>query len=275
MLLFLTIQVLALAAIIAEFQIDHNESSSVECGLLNINLLVNSGPFWMVVGGICMVLMPLCGLVLMTQEIEAGNHELLLLTQLNRWKVVWGKFVSLWGISVITFISLMPYVVVRYLVGGVEWWHEVACGAAVLGGSAMIGAGAIGASAFRGTGARIGVFCLFICSMLVGCIGPLLSSAAVTGGCGIFYHITALSAVVCYSIMGLAIARSQLRLAVMTYEVKPGGMMIGVLIFSPFLIGLITAMTCGFGGFAALLAVSYIATTIDSSAKSPPVKYEF
>ena len=153
----------------------------------------------------------------------------------------------------ITFVSLLPYVVVRYMVGGIEWWHEAACADTVLGGSAMIGAGAIGASAFRGIGARIGMLVLYLASMLAGCGAPLVGSAMRTGGCGILYHLTALAAVVCYTLVGLALARSRLRLAVMAYEVKPGGMLIGLLVFAPFVIGTITAFTIGFGGIVGLI----------------------
>ena len=85
----------------------------------------------------------------MGQELEEGNHELLLLTKLNRWKVVLGKFTTLWGLCTLTFISLLPYLVVRYLIGGVEWWYEAACELTVVGGSSIVVAGAIGASAFE------------------------------------------------------------------------------------------------------------------------------
>jgi hypothetical protein len=260
---FLAIQILALIAMVAEFKAGHAAESSEFTGILNPWLLWSSGPFWMVVGIICMVLMPLGGVMLMGQELDEGNHELLLLTKLSRWKIVIGKFATLWGLSVITFISLLPYVVVRYLVGGIEWWHEAACAGTVLGGSAIIGAGAIGASAFRGIGARVGVLFLFLASMAAGCGVPLAASAMRTGGCGVLYHLTAVAAVFCYSMAGLALARSRLRLAVMAYEVKPGGMMIGLLVFAPFVIGTVTAFTVGFGGIAGLLAIALIAVRLD------------
>jgi ABC-type transport system involved in multi-copper enzyme maturation permease subunit len=267
---FLGIQFLALVAMIAEFRTGHAAASSEYTGVLNPWLLWSSGPFWMVVAVICMVVMPMGGLVLMGQELEEGNHELLLLTKLNRWKIVFGKFSTLWGLSVITFVSLLPYVVVRYLVGGIEWWHEAACAGTVLGGSAMIGAGAIGASAFRGIGARVAVMFLYLASMLAGCAAPLVGSAMVTNGCGILYHLTALAAVVCYTMIGLALARSRLWLAVMAYEVKPGGMMIGLLVFAPFAIGMITPFTAGFGGIAGLLGMAFIAIKLDATPLTAP-----
>ena len=272
---FLVIQVLALVAMIAEFKMGHAAGASDRTGMLNPWLLMESGPFWMVVGAVCMILMPMGGLVLMGQELEEGNHELLLLTKLNRWKIVFGKFATLWGLSVVTFVSLLPYVVVRYMVGGIEWWHEAACAGTVLGGSAMIGAGAIGASAFKGIGARIAVMLLFLASMVGGCAAPLALSAIRTDGCGILYHLTAFSAVLCFCLVGLALARSRLRLAVMAYEVKPGGMLIGLMVFAPFVIGIFTAFSVGYGGFVALLLVALVAARLDLTPGVPVKAAEY
>lgn len=264
---FLAVHALALAAMVIEFKQGSTSGASEYSGVLNLWILANSGPFWAIVGTICVLLMPLGGLFLMGQELEEGNHELLQLTTLNRWKIVVGKFTALWGLSVVTFASVLPYMVVRYLVGGVEWWHEAACAGSVLGASAMVGAGAIGASAFQNMGVRMAVFLLFIASMAGGVAPPLVGSAAVGNGCGILYHITAVTAVFCYVVVGLSLARSRLRLAVMAYEVKPGGMMLGILVFSPFLVGLITVFTCGAGGVAGLVVLALLAWKADTTPK--------
>jgi hypothetical protein len=266
---FLGIQFLAVGAMAAEFQMGHAAVSSEYEGMLNLWLLWSSGPFWMVVSAICLFLMPLSGVILMGQELEEGNHELLLLTKLDRWKIVFGKFITLWGLCALTFISLLPYVVVRYMVGGIEWWHEAACATTILGGSAMISAGAIGASAFQGIGGRVGVLFLFLASMAAGAAAPLFGSAMRSGGCGLAYHLTAVSAVVCYVAMGLSLARSRLRLAIMAYEVKPSGMVLGLLIFSPFVIGMVTAVTLGWGGLAGLLGMALVAARLDVTPKAP------
>jgi ABC-type transport system involved in multi-copper enzyme maturation permease subunit len=266
---FLGIQFLAVCAMAAEFQIGHSAVASEFEGMLNLWLLWSSGPFWMVVSAICLFLMPLSGSILMGQELEEGNHELLLLTKLDRWKIVLGKFITLWGLSALTFVSLLPYVVVRYMVGGIEWWHEAACATTVLGGSAMISAGAIGASAFGGLAARVGVLFLFLFSMLAGTAAPLLGAGAQTGGCGWLYHLTAVSAVICYVAMGMALARSRLRLAIMAYEVKPSGMILGLQIFSPFVIGMVTAVTLGWAGFLGLLGMTLVAVRLDVTPRAP------
>jgi hypothetical protein len=266
---FLGIQLFAVVAMALEFHEGHAAESSRFTGALNLSLLWTSGPFWMVVSAICLILMPLTGVVLMSQELEEGNHELLLLTKLNRWKVVFGKFLTLWGLCALTFISLLPYVVVRYMVGGIEWWHEAACAGTVLGGSAMISAGAIGASAFKPMGVRLGVLLLYLVSMLLGCAIPLFASAGVSGGCGWIYHITALAAVIAYSLVGLALARSRLRLSVMVFEVNPSSMIIGLMIFAPFVLGFATAITVGWGGFLGLIGLAFIAVRMDVAPQAP------
>lgn len=260
---FLAIQLFAVVAMAVEFHSGHATQSTDYAGVLNVWLLGTSGPFWMVVAVICMLVMPMGGLFLMGQELEEGNHELLLLTKLDRWKVVIGKFATLWGLCALTFISLLPYVVVRYMVGGIEWWHEAACAGTVLGGSAMLSAGAIGASAFRHTGARIAVLVLFLGSMLAGCLITLLGAAMQTSGCGWLYHFTALAAIICYSVIGLTLARSRLRLSIMAFEANPSGIVIGLLVFSPFVIGFLTAMSAGWAGIVGLVGVTFIATRMD------------
>jgi ABC-type transport system involved in multi-copper enzyme maturation permease subunit len=266
---FLGIHVLAILALVVEFQNEGSYSYEKYTGMLNVPMLMSSGPFWVVVSIVCAFIMPLGGLVLMGQELEEGNHELLLLTKLNRWKVVRGKFLTLWGLSALTFISLLPYVIVRYNVGAIEVVREVACSLSVLGLSAMMCAGAIGASSFKGLLARIGAMLLFTGSMFVGCGIPLAASAAVSGGCGIFYHANAFSAAVCYTLLGLALARSRLRLVVHAYEVKPSFMVIGLLVFCPFVIGMATAMTGGFAGFVGLIGMALVGLYADATPKAP------
>ncbi len=266
---FLAIQALAVVAMVYEFQAGDTGIFTNYEGMLNAWLLWYSGPFWLVVAVVCILVMPLGGLVLMGQELEEGNHELLLLTKLSRWKVVRGKFLTLWGLCALTFVSLLPYVIVRYLVGGIEFTRELACSLTVLGMSSMMVAGAIGASAFRGLLGRIAVMALFTGSMILGCATPLLGAARVTNGCGVFYHLNAVAAVACYTLLGLALARSRLRLVVHAYEVKPSYMVVGLLVFAPFVIGMTTGMTLGHAGFAGLIGMALVAVYADATPKAP------
>ncbi|NNM31114.1 MAG: hypothetical protein HKO57_16465, partial [Akkermansiaceae bacterium] len=85
---FLGIHLLAVVSMAVEFQMPEVEKFTEHTGMLNLFLFIPghpwfSGPFWAVTGVICLVLMPLGGLALMGQELEEGNHELLLMTPLS------------------------------------------------------------------------------------------------------------------------------------------------------------------------------------------------
>jgi ABC-type transport system involved in multi-copper enzyme maturation permease subunit len=266
---FLAIQALAVIALVVEFQQGSGATFEKYSGMLNLTMLGEAGPFWWIVTLVCAGVMPLGGLILMGQELDDGNHELLLLTRLNRWKVVRGKFFTLWGLCVLTFVSLLPYVIVRYNVGAIEVRDELSLSLSVVALSAMIAAGAIGASSFKRLLARIGVFLLFVGSMLLGGGIPLAAAAGVTQGCGVFYHLNALAAAACYTLLGLSLARSRLRLVVHAYEVKPSFMVVGLLVFAPFVIAMATAMTGGFGGFVGLIGMALVGLFADATPKAP------
>ena len=266
---FLAVHALAVAAVIIEFQTGAQDHFSENVGMFNPVVLFDSGPLWIVITIICGIIMPLGGLVLMGQELEEGNHELLLLTKLSRWKVVRGKFFSLWSLSVLTLVSLIPYVMVRYNLGGVELTRDMANALSVLGFSAIMSAGAIGASSFAGLGARIMVTFLFLGSVAA-CTAIAVGATATKGDeAGIFWHINAIAAAVAFTMMGLGLARSRLRLVVHAYEVKPSFMVIGLLFFAPFVVAMTTAMTFFYGGFVGLIGMGLVAIYADVTPKAP------
>jgi len=272
---FIAIQLLAILATGVEFKAGGMGSSGGLPGLLNVWLLVSSGPFWFVVSLICVVVMPLGGLAMMTGELDSRNHELVLLTRLSRWQVVWGKFLTLWGLCLLTFVSLLPYVVVRYLVGGIEPLRELACSGTLVALSGMFCAGAIGASAFQGVGKRIVVLVVFFASMGLACGPPLVFSAHMPGGFPVLYHLNALVAFGAYVLQGLALARARMRLDIRSYEVKPSWIILGVVVFTPPAVWMSMAVTLGYGGFAGLGLMAFLAFAMDpahGALPGPPQK---
>ncbi|MCH7226818.1 hypothetical protein [Haloferula sp. A504] len=266
---FLAVHALAIAAVIVEFQTGATEGFAEMVGMMNILLLGSSGPLWLAITIVCVVVMPLGGLVLMGQELDEGNHELLLLTKLSRWKVVRGKFFSLWSLCVLTLFSLLPYVLVRYQIGGIELVRDLACTLTVLGLSGVVCAGAIGASSFQGLGARMAVMVLFLGSTLASGGIALAACGAQTKGAGVFWHLNAFAATLCFIMMGLGLARSRLRLVIHAYEVKPSFMVVGLLFFTPFVVGMTTAMTAGFAGLVGLVGMGLVAVYADVTPKAP------
>jgi ABC-type transport system involved in multi-copper enzyme maturation permease subunit len=276
---FLGIHILAIAAMAMEFSLG-SVSRNEYPGILNLWMLVESGPFWNVVAFVCGVAMPLGGLILMGQELEEGNHELLLLTKLDRWAVVKGKFLILWSICALSLVSLLPYVVVRYFIGGVELMQELMCGLSVLGCAAVCAAGAIGASSFCRIGGRIGIVLLFVGSFLCSAFVSLFFCAMVTHKLHaslftIFFNLNGLGATFCYVVLGLALARSRLRLVVHAFEVKPSWLVIGLLFFTPFVVCMCTAMTAAFAGFVGLIGMALVGIYADITPKArhtPPLR---
>lgn len=273
---FVCIHIFATLAIYAEFQLGMGGGSGVTAVFLWDPDHV--GPFWWVAMAICGVLMPMAGFFLMPQEIEEGNHEILLLTKLSRWKIVSGKFLTLWGMSVLTFTSLLPYIIIRYFIGGIEWFHELAGAGSVIGAAAIFSAGSIAASGFGSLAARLGVFALYAFSALggggAGMIGGGMTlNMSKTSGFAwlgnVFYHFSAFCVVACYSIIGLLVARSRLRLATMNFELKPSAVLLIIMGLAPFIIGMAAAFTCGFGSLAGVLLVTYLAWNSDVTPKAP------
>lgn len=272
---FVGIQILAIFATVIEFQmpVEEIETSTPFAGPLNFLLFIPgemfSGPFWLVVGAILLVIMPMGGLVLMGQELDEGNHELLLMTPLNRWSVVAGKFFTLWGLCLLTFSSLLPYAIVRYFIGGLDVGRNLNLALTVILGSAIVVAGAIGSSSFRGIASRIGVFVLFVGSFLSSLACCLFGAALATGGAGLFFHLNAYAAATCFIILGLATARARIRLVIHHYEVKPSWIVVGLLFFAPFVVGMATAMSIGHAGFVGCLAMAAVAWFCDATPKAP------
>ncbi|MBK1882747.1 hypothetical protein JIN85_09995 [Luteolibacter pohnpeiensis] len=270
---FLGIQLLAVFATAIEFQ---NGTGSMPSNRLlvplNPFLLMHSGPFWAIAGVICAVIIPLGGFMLMGQELEEGNHELLLLTHLSRWRVVIGKMLTLWGLCVLTLVSLLPYVIVRYMVGGVEWWYEFCCFFTVMGLAAIVCSGAIAASAYTHMGFKISILLIFLISAAIGGF----TTIAFSGSKGIFSFfgttfqvLNSLGEIIGFTACGLAIARSKIRLSLDPYEVRPSRMLVTLLLISPFFLAFMTAITLGKLGFLGTLGLALISIRLDVTPKAP------
>jgi ABC-type transport system involved in multi-copper enzyme maturation permease subunit len=74
--------------------------------------------FWVIVGFALLVLMPLRGLVAVSQEVRNRTMETIMLTRLTAWRVVFGKWSALFAQSLLLVSAVLPYVVLRYFIGG-------------------------------------------------------------------------------------------------------------------------------------------------------------
>jgi hypothetical protein len=84
-----------------------------------------------------------------------------------------------------------------------------------------------------------------------------------------FYHLCALIVVVSYVILGLLVARSRLRLAVMNFEIKPSSLLVIIIGLAPFIVGMCAAFTCGFGSILGTVLLTFLAWNSDRTPKAP------
>ena len=135
--------------------------------------------------------------------------------------------------------------------------------------SAVICSGALAASSFKGVVKRGATMLLFMGSAFISGLIGLGVCAGVSRGCGLFYHLNATAFVGCYVILGLVMARSRIRLVVHHYEVKPSWMVIGLLIFTPMVVGMATLVSFGWLSSLGFVAMAIVSKYADVSPKAP------
>lgn len=87
-----------------------------------------------------LVIQPMRGLAAVSSEIKENTLDLMVLTRLSSWKILLGKWASLVGQSALLYITLLPYLVIRYFFGGMQLFAELALfGAAFLMSAAVTG----------------------------------------------------------------------------------------------------------------------------------------
>lgn len=74
---------------------------------------------------LCVVL-PLRGFSAVADELKAGTLDMLALTSLSAGRIIFGKWASIAAQSLLLAFSILPYVVARYVFGGLDLFGEVA-----------------------------------------------------------------------------------------------------------------------------------------------------
>jgi len=74
--------------------------------------------FWTIIGFALLVLMPMRGLAAVSSEIKNRTMETIMLTRLTAWRVVFGKWSALFAQSLLLVSAVLPYIVLRYFIGG-------------------------------------------------------------------------------------------------------------------------------------------------------------
>ncbi len=144
-ILFLFLQsVLALAVIASLFSVSSNHLSS---RLAMGNMI--SGFFFGLFSLAVLVIQPLRALGALSTEIRDSTIDLLLLTRLDAWRIVFGKWLCLVTQSGLLLLAILPYLMMRYFLGGMNLLAELGSLASLFLVGAMICAGGVGISVIR------------------------------------------------------------------------------------------------------------------------------
>ncbi|MCP5539319.1 MAG: hypothetical protein H7A52_04155 [Akkermansiaceae bacterium] len=267
---FVAAQIFAVLAVGTEFGIAAIVDAAITGGGASSDLLgrVVMWVLWGVIG----VVMPLTSLAALRDELsDEKNVELLLMSNLTRWQIVRGKWLVGSALSGLIFVSMLPYILTRYFVGGLELpplLFEL-CGMilANLVGTAL----AIGASGFRNLLGRfvlVGIGVLSYLGTWFGATGALLNRlGSRTGGGELWLYGLLLLAgglvAALYVIYGLQLGRARLRLFENPVDPPASGLIIALMIFSPVVVAVVAAASGGYGGGVAVLGLLAIGLLID------------
>lgn len=81
--------------------------------------------FWGIAGFMLLVVMPLRGFAALHAEATDGTLDMLTLTSIASFRILYGKWVALYSQALLVAGSILPYMVARYFFGGVEILREV------------------------------------------------------------------------------------------------------------------------------------------------------
>lgn len=198
--------------------------------------------FWLVAFSVVTVIMPFRGFAALREESEGGNSALLMLGGLSRWQIVLGKWLVQMVLSGLTLLSLIPYMLVRYFLGGFELIPNLLMTVNVLFSSAGVSACIIGASGYRPVPLRfivaaIGSFwVLFSASLFYGGISQL-NNISFGGDIKVWIAgLCALGGQALYTVTGMQLGRAHLKLYLLPYEIAPTRSVVSLMIFLPFIL---------------------------------------
>ncbi len=107
---------------------------------------IGSSFFWTIIGALMLVVMPISGLGSVANERKANSLELIFLTRVTPRRIIVGKWLAIVAQTVLLVCLALPYLVLRYFLGGVEITADLVTLALLLLGSALLSGVAVGLS---------------------------------------------------------------------------------------------------------------------------------
>lgn len=120
--------------------------------------------FWLMISVPLILVMPIRGFASLHDEMKSGTIELVFLTRLTAWRIAAGKWTALMVQTLLLVCSVLPYVLLRYFLGGVNVVEDLQTLLFLLLACAALTALTIGLSPYDSKLLRA----LFIVGMLIG-----------------------------------------------------------------------------------------------------------
>lgn len=89
------------------------------------NATVVNGWFDGIITLVLCIIMPLRGFSAVADELKAGTLDMLALTRLSAGRIIFGKWAAIASQSLLLMLSILPYVVARFVFGGLDLFGEM------------------------------------------------------------------------------------------------------------------------------------------------------
>lgn len=230
--------------------------------------------FWLLVHVAAALLLPLRCLGSLGEELEGGNAGLVLLAGISRWKIALGKWLTQMLLTGLVLLSLLPYGIVRYFFGGVEFAPNLAALLNVIGAAAAINALFLGASGYAHYWMRAAIALAAVAYVAVLAAAGWWISFAITQELTgsvvallfILYMLLGQAAMyLFFTLCGLQLARAKLRESFRPWEVPPARPVLVIFFLAPLYFGLGSVVTCGMGWPVLAGLMVWWVRSIDSS----------
>lgn len=136
-----------------------------------------SGIIFFFVSVALLVFQPLRGVSALAGEIKANTMEIMVLTRLSAWRITLGKWSAIVSQSALIVAAIIPYLILRYFLGGMQLFAELLILAVIFIVSGMLTAIAVGLSANRHLVLRA-IFPLALVPMGLWTIGMILFASS-------------------------------------------------------------------------------------------------
>lgn len=273
---FLFLHLLAFGMVALEYLIVLHTGSGGAASL-GLGWLAGGHPglFWMMIYIVVAGIMPLRVMESLREEALRGNTELLLLGGMSRWQIVRGKWLVQGALTLLALLSLVPYMLVRYFLGGVELWQNLLTCLSVSAAAMGMAGTVLGVSGYPGLGIKFVLICYSgVCLLLatMATEGAINTAGGVVQGSQllvcVYVFCYALVLHLLFAITGMQLGRAHLKIYLLPFEIPPTRTVVILTIFMPFILIAGAFATCGFGAILVLALMVYIMCVYDRPVKT-------